>query len=327
MKYCKKFIACLVILMIGSIYAQDYIINEIAIGGKFIVRETEQNELMVIEEGNVGFSGTMQLNILPQGAIDNTIVVWDAEDKLFKIINQDLNNYLINMFKDSEFSAIESNNDHWKLNIQGLPRLTILASSGNVGIGTASPGAKLDIEGQIKITGGEPGIGKVLTSDATGLATWQQFQSSNVETSTLWTESGYDVYRENGNVGIGTTTPTEKLTINGKVESTNGGFKFPDGTVQTTAASNEGGSVDGYSLDAADGSFVDVLYINNNGNVGIGTTAPEGVLDLNSNSGALIVPRMTTDQRDNLPTINGSIIYNITSNEFNFLQDETWKHF
>ncbi|HEX8876945.1 MAG TPA: proprotein convertase P-domain-containing protein [Phycisphaerales bacterium] len=39
-----------------------------------------------------------------------------------------------------------------------------------------------------------------------------------------------------GNVLIGTTTGTSKLTVNGAIESTNGGIKFPDDTVQTTAA-------------------------------------------------------------------------------------------
>src|SRR5215470_6094426 len=38
-----------------------------------------------------------------------------------------------------------------------------------------------------------------------------------------------------GNIGIGTVTPTSKLTIVGMVETTLGGYKFPDGTVQTTA--------------------------------------------------------------------------------------------
>ena len=44
--------------------------------------------------------------------------------------------------------------------------------SGNVGIGMPGPGAKLEVAGQVKITGGTPGVGKVLTSDASGLATW-----------------------------------------------------------------------------------------------------------------------------------------------------------
>jgi hypothetical protein len=40
-----------------------------------------------------------------------------------------------------------------------------------------------------------------------------------------------------GNVGIGTFTPTSPLTVQGMIEITLGGLKFPDGTVQTTAPS------------------------------------------------------------------------------------------
>jgi trimeric autotransporter adhesin len=42
------------------------------------------------------------------------------------------------------------------------------------------------------------------------------------------------------NVGIGTSNPGQKLSVVGMIESTTGGFKFPDGTVQTTAASGGG---------------------------------------------------------------------------------------
>jgi hypothetical protein len=38
-----------------------------------------------------------------------------------------------------------------------------------------------------------------------------------------------------GKVGIGTTTPTSPLTVQGMIETTLGGYKFPDGTIQTTA--------------------------------------------------------------------------------------------
>jgi hypothetical protein len=39
-----------------------------------------------------------------------------------------------------------------------------------------------------------------------------------------------------GNVGIGSTSPTSKLTVVGMIETTLGGYKFPDGTIQSTAA-------------------------------------------------------------------------------------------
>ncbi|KUG06715.1 beta strand repeat-containing protein [Solirubrum puertoriconensis] len=39
-----------------------------------------------------------------------------------------------------------------------------------------------------------------------------------------------------GNVGVGTAVPTQKLEVAGQVYSSSGGFRFPDGSVQTTAA-------------------------------------------------------------------------------------------
>jgi hypothetical protein len=44
-----------------------------------------------------------------------------------------------------------------------------------------------------------------------------------------------------------------------QIESTLGGFKFPDGTVQATAAT--GATGDGHSLDASDGNPVDVVLV------------------------------------------------------------------
>lgn len=39
-----------------------------------------------------------------------------------------------------------------------------------------------------------------------------------------------------GNIGIDVAAPASKLTVQGMIETTMGGYKFPDGTVQTTAA-------------------------------------------------------------------------------------------
>jgi len=89
----------------------------------------------------------------------------------------------------------------------------IVTNSGNVGIGTTNPGAKLEVAGQVKITGGTPAAGKVLTSDAAGLATW--------ETATGGGDASYGssgaspnnavFVSDNGNVGIGAVGNIESL--------------------------------------------------------------------------------------------------------------------
>lgn len=50
-------------------------------------------------------------------------------------------------------------------------------TGGNVGIGTTTPTAKLEIVGSIKINNGSQGTGKILMSDASGFATWMTLTS------------------------------------------------------------------------------------------------------------------------------------------------------
>jgi hypothetical protein len=48
-----------------------------------------------------------------------------------------------------------------------------LSTQGYLGIGNITPTSTLDINGVLRMRGGSPGAGKVLTSDANGLASWQ----------------------------------------------------------------------------------------------------------------------------------------------------------
>ncbi|MBP7937349.1 MAG: hypothetical protein KA354_22110 [Phycisphaerae bacterium] len=56
-----------------------------------------------------------------------------------------------------------------------------------------------------------------------------------------WSSSAGNIAYVGGNVGIGTASPASKLSVAGLIQSISGGFKFPDGTVQTTASSGGGG--------------------------------------------------------------------------------------
>ena len=66
------------------------------------------------------------------------------------------------------------------------------------------------------------------------------------------------------------------------------------------------------------------FLIRASGGVGIGTNDPQGALDVSSTTGAFIVPRMTTAQRNTLTPVNGMIIYNTSQAAFNFYENGSW---
>ena len=204
--------------------------------------------------------------------------------------------------------------DSYKLYIETFPYDTLIYgdfSTGRIGLGTKTPGAKLEVAGQVKITGGSPGNGKVLTSDAAGLATWQtpagaetdpQVSSATTNSVPKWNgttlvDSG--VYDTGGFVGIGTASPTAELEVNGKLLTDylqitggapgTGKVLTSDGSgnawwqtpvappeIDPQVTSTTAGSVpkwNGSTL--VDGTIYD------NGNIGIGTVSPGAKLEVN----------------------------------------------
>jgi hypothetical protein len=176
----------------------------------------------------------------------------------------------------------------------------------NVGIGTTSPSRKLivyDTDANI------PTIG--LRTDGSGTATGDgfdlQFASSN--TFLFNRENGYIAFGTNdtermritsaGDVGIGTTSPSGLLHVSG-VANYNTGIIASGNTVNgvglalnnanghdwyliSTGTSNGGGANNLGFYDATAGDYL--VYFKGNGNVGIGTTAPDYKLSIQGNAG------------------------------------------
>ncbi len=152
----------------------------------------------------------------------------------------------------SKYNWSEAENYVAKWGQYGVMEESTIFDNGNIGIGTETPGAKLEVAGQVKITGGEPGADKILVSDADGLASWKPYidvDTANVYNTSVvlngtdlevtdgggtliadlssladsgkWEIAGNNIHNSNsGNVGIGIATPAYNLTVSNPVSPT-----------------------------------------------------------------------------------------------------------
>jgi len=94
----------------------------------------------------------------------------------------------------------------------------LIVATGNVGIGTTTPGSRLTVDGNLALTGAlrdrtnSAGLnGMILQTTGTGIQ-WVTTASLGLGGG-LWTASGLNAYFNTGNIGIGTTTPSKRLTV------------------------------------------------------------------------------------------------------------------
>ena len=162
------------------------------------------------------------------------------------------------------------------------------AGTGNIGIGTTGPTQKLHVVGNARITGlvscntidTDASGNLVCGTDETGAAGeayWKLSGSNLYASSTAW------------NVGIGTTSPNDKLEVkDGSILINADGSRLK--LYNVSVPSRKWEIINGYGS-ATDGllTFYDRvanaarMVIDPSGNVGIGTTGPTRALDVNGN--------------------------------------------
>lgn len=112
----------------------------------------------------------------------------------------------------------------------------IINTSGDVGIGTETPNAKLEVKGQFRLSADSGDIG---LSFYTGTDYWSQYMKDS-DNSLRFYGNGADrvTIDSSGNVGIGTTSPTRaKLVVDGYVAYDNGAFGYLNSAGATGTAS------------------------------------------------------------------------------------------
>jgi hypothetical protein len=257
----------------------------------------------------------------------------------------------------------------------------VIQDDGRVGIGTVSPsGSKLDV------IGGEEAIYSRNSSGGgftfVGYNDNGKYGRVGTYDPTLPGWRNLSINEGGGNVGIGTTTPTQKLDVNGNVNvggilylpalanaittnsspvivmTTNSnilagfggvdwqqpGFMFCGGdypgTACTQGAASGKGSVlldygdvrTGYAPTSsfsirykANGNFYTRMFMDYNGNVGIGTstiTSP-AKLQIDGDGSTIYLPRKST--AGDPSGSNGMIYYNSNSQKFRCYENSAWK--
>ncbi len=140
---------------------------------------------------------------------------------------EDFSAYSSVVTSQQEFDAYKSMGTQWWIVCSTLPSFsaTISSKDGNIGIGSTNPSNRLEVAGSTfnrvsAIVNADVQTGYQWKRTAgTNLTDWEMYVPANSTSLMLYNGGDRVSFLSNGNMGIGTTTPTEKLSVNGNIKA------------------------------------------------------------------------------------------------------------
>ena len=307
-------------MMIANSTAENIGIAGTESAHDYVIRTSNSEKMRISSGGNVGISNTNPLFELCIGATDApnrnglefAISNTDTGINIVQNYNRATSAYTPMSIAASEFSVSTGS---------GATQALTILSGGNVGIGTTSPNAKLDIVSLSAAS--SPYISKAI-----------QFAPSNHPTRT-WSlnyddggsaGNGFNIsssgtrilyLNANGRVGIGTASPGQKLVIGG---GTNGRVR-----IKVTEAVNNFGKFEFSTSDSATSSAAMIAEITAK-ITQAHSSSLKSELSFSTNSGDSLTEQMRIHADGDINVLGGRIlgsagIYLGTNNNVNLLND------
>ena len=229
----------------------------------------------------------------------------------------------------------------------GVPRLHIRYPNGNVGIGTTTPGERLDVNGNIRMssplstsalvfetlasnswrirTSSPGGIGNVFAFGPTNVITTEQsiIAARRISVTSTVDQVGFNVTSlqtaTSGTTDYSSIVITNSVNHSGTYAGVARGFYYNPSSVTYTGTHRAIETVRG-----------DVIFGSMSGNVSIGSTSinPSAQLQMTSITKGFLPPRMTSVQRNAIATpAAGLIVYDVTLNKHYGYNGTTWNAF
>ena len=267
----------------------------------------QEERIRITDGGDVGIGTTnpgSKLEISSSATAPALMLTSDGGNEQFKIRRYSNNNeQLILGFHSSDYAQIQAVEQG-----VGYRTLSLNPNGGNVGVGTTSPGVKLDVTDAIR---GRNSIR--VDGAATGSPYFGLYQNGSEKAYIQYVDSGDNLTIQSdgivtlktgstermritsgGNVGIGTTSPDTgiKLDVRGVVQAKDSYFNAGLGNTKGYNFHDfgTGWGLKGPQNPSRIALFTDTaerLTVSSGGNVGIGTTTPLAKLDIQGTQGQL----------------------------------------